>query len=74
MAVSVFVYAVIENSFVINLIEWDGVLGDFPTAIQDEDLGAMIGDVYMNETLYAKPRNDFMPPMHLILKKWNGFR
>lgn len=53
------VYAVIENSFVTNLIEWDGVSGDFPTAIPNEELGAMIGDVYMNETLYAKPRSDF---------------
>ena len=50
-------YAVVEGNFIANLIEWDGVSGDFPTAIPNDDLDARIGDAYIDGVLYPKPRD-----------------
>lgn len=51
------VYAIIEDGFVTNLIEWDGESGDFNGAINNQTLGAQIGDAYIDGKLYPMPRD-----------------
>ncbi|MFU2318912.1 hypothetical protein [Rahnella sp. PCH160] len=55
-------YAIIKDGFVVNTVVWDGD-GDIffdvtPVEITD-DFNASIGDAYVNNALYAKPRDGY---------------
>jgi len=55
-------YAIVQDSFVINTVEWDGngnIFDGYITFEVDSGNAASIGDAYINSTLYPKPRDGY---------------
>lgn len=64
-------YALIENNYVTNIIEWDGEGDIFSDKSPLQNNDANIGDVVIDGVLYVKPRNGFDYIFNEKTKQWN---